>query len=67
VEKKIQENFEELKKKSDLTEKFIRFADKIELDDKDVPKTEKGMASKVKELMERLEKKIEKEDKKKSS
>ena len=65
--KKIQENFEELKKKSDLTEKFIRFADKIELDDKDVPKTEKGMASKVKELMERLEKKIEKEDKKKSS
>ena len=67
MEKKIQENFEELKKKSDLTEKFIRFADKIDLDDKDVPKTEKGMASKVKELMERLEKKIEKEDKKKSS
>ena len=67
MEKKIQENFEDLKKKSDLTEKFIRFADSIKIDDKDIPKTEKGMASKVKELMERLDKKIEKEDKKKSS
>ena len=65
MEKKIQENFEELKKKSDLTEKFIRFADKIELDDKDVPKTEKGLNTKVKELMDRLNRKLEKEEKKK--
>jgi hypothetical protein len=66
-EEKIQKNFEELKKKSDLTEKFIKFVDKIQVDDKDVPKTEKGMATKAKELMERLEKKIEKENKKESS
>ena len=62
-EKVIQENYEELKKKSELTEKFIRLVDKIEIDDKDVPKTEKGMASKVKEIMERLNRKIEKQDK----
>ena len=37
-EKKIQKNYEELKKKSELTEKFIRFADKIEIDEKDIPK-----------------------------
>jgi len=59
-EKKIQGNFDELKKKSELTEKFVRFADQIQIDDKDVPRTEKGMASKVKELMNKLEKKIKK-------
>jgi hypothetical protein len=60
-EKKIQENYDELKKISDKTERIIRFADKLKIEDKDVPKTEKGMASKVKELLERLEKKVEKE------
>jgi len=58
----IQKDYEELKKKSELTEKFIRLANKLELDEKDIPKTEKGMESKVKELMERLEKKLEKEE-----
>lgn len=58
----IQKNYEELKKKSELTEKFIRLANKLQLDEKDIPKTEKGMESKVKELMERLEKKLEKEE-----
>lgn len=60
-EKKIQANYDELKKISDKTEKIIRFADKLKIDDKDVPKTEKGMASKVKEIMERIEKKVNKE------
>lgn len=60
-EKKIQDNYEELKKISDKTEKLIRFADKLKIDDKDVPKTEKGMTSKVKEIMEKLEKKVNKE------
>ena len=59
----IQKNYEELKKKSDLTEKFIRLANKLEFDEKDIPKTEKGMETKVKELMERLEKKLEKGEK----
>ena len=61
-EKKIQKNYEELKKKSELTEKFIKFADRLELEEKDIPKTEKGLETKVKELMERLERKIEKEE-----
>ena len=61
-EKKIQKNYEELKKKSELTEKFIRFADKIEIDEKDIPRTEKGMETKAKELIEKLTKKIEKEE-----
>lgn len=59
----IQKNYEELKKKSELTEKFIRLANKLQLDEKDIPKTEKGMETKVKELMERLEKKLQKEEK----
>lgn len=61
-EKKIQKNYEELKKKSDLTEKFIRFANQLEIDDKDIPRTEKGMETKAKELIEKLNKKIEKEE-----
>ena len=60
-EKKIQKDYDELKKKSDKTEKFIKLANQIQIEDKDVPKTEKGMASKVKELMEKLNKKIEKD------
>lgn len=60
----MQDNYEELKKKSEKTEKFIRLADKLEIDDKDVPKTEKGLATKAKELIERLNRKIEKEDNK---
>jgi len=58
----IQSNYEELKKKSELTEKFIKLANKLQLEEKDIPKTEKGMESKVKELMERLERKLEKEE-----
>jgi len=57
---KKQENYEELKKKSEVTEKFIRLADQISIDDKDVPKTEKGMNTKAKELIERLNRKLEK-------
>jgi hypothetical protein len=60
----IQKDYEELKKKSELTEKFIKLADQLNIDDKDIPKTEKGMSTKVKELMERLSKKLEKEEKK---
>jgi len=59
-EKKIQENFEELKKQSELTDKFVKLVDQLKIDDKDIPKTEKGLNTKVKELMQRLEKKIDK-------
>lgn len=59
-DEKIQKNYEELKKKSVLTDKFIKMADKINIDDKDVPKTEKGLSTKAKELIERLNKKLEK-------
>jgi len=61
VVNKIQENYDELKRKSDRTEKFIMFADKIKIDDKEVPKTEKGMSSKAKEIAKKLYKKIDKE------
>ena len=61
---KLQKNYDDLKKKSELTEKFIKLADQLKIDDKDVPKTEKGMNTKVKELMEKLNKKLEKEEKK---
>lgn len=61
TENKLQKDYDELKKKSELTEKFIRLADKIEIDDKDIPKTEKGLATKAKELIERLNRKLEKE------
>lgn len=59
-EKKIQNNFEELKKQSELTEKFVKLVDQLKIDDKDIPKTEKGLNTKVKELMQKLEKKIDK-------
>lgn len=60
-EKKIQKNYEELKKKSDRTERLIKMIDQLNIDDKDVPKTEKGLQTKAKELMEKLNKKVEKE------
>jgi hypothetical protein len=59
-EKKIQPNYEELKKQSELTDLFIKYANGIKIDDKDVPKTDKGRASKAKELIDRVNKKIEK-------
>jgi len=49
-----------LKKQATLTDEFIRIVDKIKIEDKDVPKTEKGMTSKAKELLERVERKLEK-------
>jgi len=64
MEDKIQKDYEELKRKSDLTEKFIRLVDKLDIDDRDVPKTEKGLNTKVKELMDRINNKIEKQEKK---
>jgi len=60
MENKIQNNYTELRKKSELTDKFILFADKIKIDEKDVPKTEKGLESKAKELIERINKKLDK-------
>lgn len=59
-EEKIQKDYQELKKKSVLTDKFIKLADSIEVNDKDVPKTEKGMSTKAKELIEKINKKLEK-------
>ena len=32
----IQKNYEELKRKSELTEKFIKLANKLKIDDKDI-------------------------------
>ncbi len=51
---------DDLKKQADLTDLFVKFANKIKIDDKDIPKTEKGLATKAKELIESLGKKIEK-------
>jgi len=59
-EKKIQKDYDELKKKSERTEKFIKLVNDLKLEDKDIPKTEKGLQTKVKELMDKLNKKIEK-------
>lgn len=56
-----QDNYEQLKKQSELTEKFIRLADNLKIDDKDIPKTEKGLTTKAKELLVKVQKKIEKE------
>jgi hypothetical protein len=50
----------DLKKQAEITDLFVKYADKIEIDDKDVPKTEKGMATKAKELIEKLDRKIKK-------
>lgn len=56
-----QDNYEQLKKKSELTEKFIKLADNLKFDEKDVPKTEKGLTTKAKEFLEKVQKKIDKE------
>ena len=64
TEKRIQPNYDQLKKQSELTDKFIKLANRLKIDDKDVPKTEKGRATKTKELIEKLHKKLEKEEKK---
>lgn len=64
LDKKIQDNYYELKKKSDRTERFITLANNLKLDDKDIPKTEKGMNSKAKEIIKALTKKLNKEEKK---
>lgn len=57
----IQDNYEQLKKQSELTEKFIKLADNLKFDEKDVPKTEKGLTTKAKEFLEKVQKKIDKE------
>jgi hypothetical protein len=59
-EEQEQKNYEELKKKSVLTDKFIKLVNMLEVNDKDVPKTEKGMNTKAKELIEKINKKLEK-------
>jgi len=61
--KKLQHNYEELKKKSEITEKFIKLADQLDIDVNNVPTTKKGMETKVRKLMKKLEKKLEKEKK----
>lgn len=58
----IQKDYDELKKISEMTEKFIRLADQLNIEEKDVPKTEKGMETKAKELIKRLNKKLDKKD-----
>lgn len=55
-----QENYEELKKKSELTEKFIKIVDELKLDYNNVPPTIKGMEREVKKLMKKIDKKMKK-------
>lgn len=62
--KRIQKNYDELKKQSERTERLIKLANQLKIDERDVPKTEKGRATKAKELIERLNKKLEKQEKK---
>lgn len=62
--KKIQDNYEELKEKSEKTEKRIRFIDQLELDYKKVPPTKKGLDKEFQKLMKKLEKVEKKENKK---
>lgn len=50
----------ELKKIADKSDKFIKIVNNLKIDDKDIPKTEKGMNSKAKELMDRINKKLSK-------
>ena len=61
--KRIQKNYDELKKQSERTERLIKLANQLKIDERDVPKTEKGRATKAKELIERLNKKLEKKEK----
>jgi hypothetical protein len=60
VEEPIQKNYSELKKKSALSDKFINFVDNIKFDEKDTPKTQKGMETKTKEILAKINKKLEK-------
>ena len=53
-------NEEKLKRQADLTEAFVKIVDKLKIDDEDVPKTEKGLNTKAKELLKRVEKKLKK-------
>jgi len=55
-----QENYEELKKKSEETEKFIRLVDEFETNYKNTPTTKKGMEREVEKLMKKIEKKLKK-------
>jgi hypothetical protein len=62
---KIQDNYEQLKKQSELTDKFIRIVNELKIDDKKLPKTDKGFDKIAKSLLEKVNKKIVKEEKKK--
>lgn len=57
---KKQENYEELKKKSEETETFIRIVDEFELNYKKVPPTKKGLEREVAKLKKKLNKKLKK-------
>ena len=61
--KKIQDNYEQLKKQSELTDKFIRLANELKIDDKKIPKTDKGFSTIAKEIIDKVNKKIVKEEK----
>jgi len=60
VEEPIQKNYSELKKKSVLSDKFINLVDNIKFDEKDTPRTTKGMETKTKEILAKINKKLEK-------
>ena len=62
--KHIQNNYEQLKKISDKTEDFMRIVNDLKEDNK-TPKTEKGLNKKAKTILDRVNKKIVKENKKK--
>ena len=55
-----EKNNEELKKKAEDTKIFEILVDELKLDQKDIPKTEKGLNTKIKELKEKIEKKMSK-------
>jgi len=57
---KKQENYEELKSKSDETRDFIRFVDEYELNYKKVPPTKKGLEREVAKLKKKINKKLKK-------
>lgn len=60
MEKHIQNNYDELKKKSELTDAFIKVVNDIKFDDSNIPKTKKGMDTVVKKLLKKVDKKIKK-------
>lgn len=66
AKKIIQKNYEELKEKSEITKRRIRFIDQLELDYKNAPPTEKGMERELNKLIKKLEKKEKKEKKRKN-